>query len=286
MRRLLAALFSAASAAALAGAEVPPLRVMSYNLRYASDTPPHAWSERRPLVAQVIAAAAPDVIGTQEGVYPQLRDIATDLPDYDWIGLGRDGGSRGEFMAVFYRRTRLEPREFDHFWLSDAPDRIGSATWGNRFPRLVTWVRFRDRLSGTEFDFWNTHFDHESERARQQSAVLLRQRLATLPEDRPVILAGDFNAPAGSGAVYATLAADGFLADTAAVAGLPESDVTGTFNAFGEVPGGGHRIDWILVRGPLTVLDAAILGDRPGGVYPSDHYPVTASIRFGRDLAP
>ena len=52
----------------------------------------------------------------------QLQDIAADLPAFQWIGVGRDGGSRGEFMAVFYRTARLEPLAFDHFWLSDTPE--------------------------------------------------------------------------------------------------------------------------------------------------------------------
>jgi hypothetical protein len=52
------------------------------------------------------------------------------------IGLGRPGGSHDEFAAVFFRRARLVPLEYDHFWLSDTPDVIGSATWGNR---TVAW---------------------------------------------------------------------------------------------------------------------------------------------------
>src|SRR6478735_7375299 len=80
------------------------LCVMTYNLRYASTNPPNAWPIRRPLVREVIEKAAPDVLGTQEGVYWQLKEFASDLPDFDWIGLGREGGSKGEFMAVFYRK--------------------------------------------------------------------------------------------------------------------------------------------------------------------------------------
>jgi len=95
------------------------LTVMTYNLKFASTNPPNAWPARRPLVREVIRQIAPDVIGTQEGLYEQLKDIAADLPEYDWIGLGRNGGSRDEFMAVFFRKGRLEPLEFDHFWLSD-----------------------------------------------------------------------------------------------------------------------------------------------------------------------
>ena len=45
----------------------PTLAVMTYNLRFASATPPNAWPQRRPLVREVITNQAPDVIGTQEG---------------------------------------------------------------------------------------------------------------------------------------------------------------------------------------------------------------------------
>src|SRR6185369_7803437 len=77
------------------------LCIMSYNLRFASPIPPNAWQERRPVMRECISRISPDIFGTQEGVYHQLKNIATDLPDYEWIGLGRDGGSHGEFMAIF-----------------------------------------------------------------------------------------------------------------------------------------------------------------------------------------
>jgi hypothetical protein len=111
------------------------LCVMTFNLRYASASPPNAWSARRPAAKALWDRVRPDVVGTQEGVYLQIKDIAADQPDFAWIGLGREGGSRGEFMAIFYRRDRLTPLEFDHFWLSDTPDVIGSTTWGDTPPQ-------------------------------------------------------------------------------------------------------------------------------------------------------
>src|SRR4051812_28967639 len=190
------------------------LTVMTFNLRYASATPPNAWWQRREAMRECIASVNPDVFGTQEGLYAQLKDIEQDLKDYAWVGLGRDGGSMGEFMAVFYRKDRFEPLAYDHFWLSDTPDVIGSSTWGNSVKRMVTWVRFRDRQSGKEFYFINTHFDHEVQLAREKSATLLRKRIEDLKTDLPVILTGDFNAPAEKNPAYKILTADNFLKDT------------------------------------------------------------------------
>ena len=107
------------------------LAVMTYNLKNAHSQRPYGWDVRRPIARAMLQKHAPDLIGTQEGLYRQIKDLATDLPDYGWVGLGRDGGSRGEFMAVFYKRERLEPLEFDHFWLSDTPEVVGSTSWGN-----------------------------------------------------------------------------------------------------------------------------------------------------------
>jgi endonuclease/exonuclease/phosphatase family metal-dependent hydrolase len=119
---------AAAQAPSVEHAADAPLTVMTYNLKFASASPPNAWPTRRPLMREVILQVAPDVFGTQEGLYEQLKDIAADLPEYDWIGLGRNGGSRDEFMAVFFRKSRLEPLAFDHFWLSDTPEVTASNT--------------------------------------------------------------------------------------------------------------------------------------------------------------
>lgn len=151
------------------------------------------------------------MLGTQEGIYSQIKDIAADLPEFDWIGLGREGGSRGEFMAVFYRKARLEPIAYDHFWLSDTPEVMNSATWGNTYRRMVTWVKFRDRITGGEFFLFNTHFDHQVQAAREQSADLVRKRVAALNTKLPVLLIGDFNSAAETNKAYEILTAEKFL---------------------------------------------------------------------------
>lgn len=260
----------------------PPLtlKVMSFNLRFASDQPPNAWPERRPVMKHVIETAAPDVIGTQEGLYAQLRNMASDLPAYEWIGLGREGGSRGEFMAVFYRRDRLEPVAFDHFWLSDTPEVIGSITWGHTYRRMVTWVRFRDRETGREFNFWNTHFDHQVEAARQKAADLIRTRLSKLDPTIPLLLVGDFNCAAGSSRAYEILTKEAGLSDTWLAASKRINEGLNTFHNFETPIRGNERIDWILARPPFVVTEAEIITGHVGDQYPSDHFPVTATIRF------
>jgi len=257
------------------------LTVMTYNLKFASPNPPNAWPARRPLMREVIQQAAPDLIGTQEGLYGQLRDIAGDLPDYEWIGLGREGGSRGEFMAVFYRKSRFEPLVFDHFWLSDTPEVIGSNTWGGKWPRTVTWVKFLDRQTQQEFFLWNTHFANDSQAAREKSAKLVRERVAALDTRLPLILTGDFNAAAGTNQAFKILTSDGFFADTWARAKARKGEGLNTSNGFEGIRQNGVRIDWILTRGTFTVDSAEIVTFSRNGQFPSDHCPVVARLRMG-----
>jgi endonuclease/exonuclease/phosphatase family metal-dependent hydrolase len=186
--------------------------------------------------------------------------MVEDLPAFAWIGLGRVGGSRGEFMAIFYRKDRLAPLEYDHYWLSDTPEVIGSRSWGNNVHRMVTWVRFLDRASEREFYVINTHFDHQVQLSRERSAELLLARSLELDPSLPVVLLGDFNAPARANPVYDILAGPGAFVDTWAALGLDEPGY-GTYHAFRgmEAAAGRTRIDWILTRGDVQALNTEII---------------------------
>jgi len=257
------------------------LFAMSFNLRYASENPPNAWPARRPVMRACIESVAPDLIGTQEGVYRQLKDLASDLPGYDWIGLGRDGGSRGEFMAVVYRKDRFEPMAYDHFWLSDTPETMGSSTWGHSNRRMVTWVRFKNRSTGLEFFFWNTHLDHANQTAREKAAALILERSKKLDAALPFLLVGDFNAEAGNNKAYDILVRPDAFAD--AWKGAPEvrGPKVNTFHNYQGEIANDRRIDWILHRGPVSVRAVQVVTYSRMGQYPSDHFPVAAWVKLG-----
>ncbi len=263
------------------GARDGELAVMTYNLRFASEKPPNDWPSRRPIVAELIRRYRPDVIGTQEGLYGQLRSMEADLEGYGSIGLGRDGGSRGEFMQVFYRRDRLEPLEYDHFWLSDTPEVMGSSTWGNTNRRMVTWVRFLDRTTRREFHFWNTHLDHALQGAREKAADLILRRIGKQGDPKlPLLLVGDFNAEARANPVYDRLVNPAALQDTWYLAKERRNETANSFNGFNPLRENGERIDWILARGPLSVRASEVVTFRKGDQWPSDHCPVMAWLEW------
>ena len=127
---------------------------------------------------------------------------------------------------------RLKPLEEKHFWLSDTPKVVGSASWGNTVKRMVTWVRFLDRKTHKEFYFWNTHFDHRSQPSREKSALLINKRVAALQTKLPVILVGDFNAVAKANRAYDTLTTTGGFKDTFVSAKEKANADWNTFNSF------------------------------------------------------
>ncbi|MCF3137458.1 endonuclease/exonuclease/phosphatase family protein [Streptomyces olivochromogenes] len=257
------------------------LQVMSFNLRFAATAEPNSWAVRRPVMHALLRRAHPHVIGTQEGLYQQLRDIDSDLGShYDWIGTGREGGSRDESAAIFYDSRRLAPVEHYTFWLSDTPEVIRSNTWGAAFPRIVTWVRFRDlRDDGREFYVLNTHFDHRSQYARLRSAALIGQRIAGLDRSLPVVVTGDFNVAAHGNPVYEAMLGAGLVDtwDAAAVRG----PLYGTFHGYKPLVPDGDRIDWILATPGVTAERATINTFSRDGQFPSDHLPVQASLTLG-----
>ncbi|MEV1064905.1 endonuclease/exonuclease/phosphatase family protein [Streptomyces sp. NPDC050263] len=267
-----------AAAAEIAG---PRLDVMSFNLRFASTLLPNSWAVRRPVMRELLRQRAPHVIGTQEGLHQQLLDIAADLgTNYRWIGTGRAGGTRDEFMAVFYDTRRLAPVEYAHFWLSDTPEVAGSNTWGGGSIRMVTWVRFRDLQDGDrQFYVLNTHLDNLSQYARERSASLIAQRIAGFDQSLPVVVTGDFNVAAHKNKVYDTMLGAA-LVDTWDAA-AERSALYATFHGYLPLTPGGDRIDWILATPEVTVHRASIDTFALNGQFPSDHLPVQAALTLG-----
>jgi endonuclease/exonuclease/phosphatase family metal-dependent hydrolase len=246
---------------------------MSFNVRYANPQDgPDRWDNRRGLFMETIRQKAPDLIGTQELLRSQALDMAEALPEYAWFGRSRRGDESDEHMGVFYRRDRLELIDSGDFWLSETPERPGSSSWSMSLPRMVTWGRFRLR-NGPEFLLLNTHFAHrrEDEPARQKSARLIASRISLYDEALPIVLTGDFNAPAG-GETYALLSPP--LKDAWKEAGK-RAGPEGTFHGFTGKPGEA-RIDWILFRAPWRVLEAETVTTQREGRFPSDHFPVFA----------
>lgn len=281
---LTTALSCAGRPAADAASPDDALRVMTFNVRYgtASDGE-DAWPHRRAQLLRVVADHDPAVLGLQEALKFQVDEIR-DVMDEPGalVGVGRDDGvEAGEYSAILYDRGRLSLLDQGTFWLSDTPTVPSSTSWGNRIPRIATWARFRDAATDLSFYVLNTHWDHESQNARERSAAAIMDWIADHAAGQPVLVMGDFNAgeenPAFTALVGARAERRGVRLRDTFRAVHPDAGEVGTYHGFrGERTG--EKIDGILASPGWEVLEAAIVRTNDGGRYPSDHFPVTATV--------
>ena len=279
MKKSLACMLAAVMAGGIA--EAKPLRVLCYNLRYitSGDTGERTWVARRDQAAELIKNDAADIVGIQEGLPPMMNDLDDRLPGYAAIGVAReDGVDQGEYAAILVKADRFRVQESGTFWLSDTPEVCNSCTWGNTVTRICTWAKLYDRHTQRTFHFFNTHLDHASELARQKGTELILTRIAERKPSGPVLLTGDFNAPEED-PLHASIKATG-LADVWKTlnADVPPEE-SGTFHEF---TGETHRsrIDFIYATPDLKGLESVIVRSSKNGNFPSDHFPVRATLEW------
>jgi endonuclease/exonuclease/phosphatase family metal-dependent hydrolase len=269
-----------------AGAKNKPkneLRVMSFNIRLgvANDGPNH-WDLRKDLVVSTIRKFKPDLLGLQEVFPMQGKYLKDKFSEYAYYGRSRlVDPQNGEACSVMIRKDRFEVVEKSTFWLSKTQDEPGSKSWDSSLPRIANLIHLSDRKAGGQkLIFVNTHFDHRGKTAREEAAKIIKKRVGDLGDGARVVVAGDFNSGEGS-KPYQSLVG-GNLLDTFRIAKPKRTEEESTFTAWnGRLVG--NRIDWLLCSPNLRVLSAEIDRTHFKGRYPSDHYPVTAVLAYGKE---
>lgn len=260
--------------AMLAPSEPVEIKVMTYNVRYA--TAPdgeNAWPHRREALIDLVRRHDPDVLGVQEALASQVDELSAALPTHSVIGVGRDDGvRRGEYSAIFYRRDKLGLSEGGTKWISDHPDQPGSIGPGAHIPRVFSWGVFF-AAGGGRLLILNAHLDHESPDARLMGTRQMRE-FADARETLPTLLMGDYNCSFGDVPI------EHVLADKRFSAAKPKAGPFGTFNAFDPKATDGPMIDHVFTSNEWEVLDAQIDRSAPNGRTPSDHFPFIVRLRL------
>ena len=255
-------------------------RIMSFNIRYNNPRDgEHAWPYRRDHVAALIQFHRADIVGMQEVLRGQVEDLQVLLPEFSWVGVGRDDGKQaGEYSPIFYRTEMYELLDHGTFWLSETPEIAGSKNWDAALTRIASWAVFKNKLTGRSQFHLNTHFDHRGEQARIESAAIILKKIDQLAEQLPVTVSGDFNVNPQTEA-YAVMT--GGLLDAHSVSQQTPYGPLGSFYGFTAEQGEtGERIDYIFVSEGIVVAQFGILADQIEGNNPSDHLPVLAVIRL------
>ena len=254
--------------------------LISYNIRQdtESDKGPKDWGQRKGMVTGYLLRKNAAVIGLQEVRHNQLLDLDKALPGHAFLGVGReDGKTRGEYSPIFYDRKvwNLDPEENGTFWLSETPGIANSRSWGNKHTRICTWARLvaaNDPEKKKAIYIYNTHWDHQSQPARVNSALLMLKRIKERSHKKdPYILMGDLNATVENPAVK-SLIGSGLLTDH----GKNKYRSSSKWKA-GLVPG--LRIDHIFTSPSIEAEKLRVESNRNAENYSgSDHHPVVLRI--------
>ena len=261
------------------------IKLASYNIRYAGgDRGANSWDNRKEPLANYINELKPDVIGMQEALLVQVEYMKANLDGYSMVGVGRDDGKcSGEFSPVFYNNEKYLLDSCGTFWLSETPEVAGSRSWNAACNRICSWVRLVDIASSKTFYVFNTHFDHQSQQAKDESAKLIAAKMAEIGNGGPAFLMGDFNSlPDSKPIKYLTGEGEdkptSILVDSLAKVGTEES-LGSTFNSFGRSDSFG-RIDYILCPEDVDVVAGEVGPAKDGDVFLSDHNGIWTVVKF------
>ena len=217
MRRFFVSLLAVAVALSVSAQE---MNVATFNVRVGaprkSATAPrrgdykkyNGWDDRKDILCDMIKFEAFDIFGVQEARYPQVSDMLERLPEYSYIGVGReDGEQKGEHCAIFYQKKKFKVLEHGNFWLSETPD-VPSKGWGAKYYRICTWGLFQNKKTKETFYLINTHVNWGVASVNSANLILKFINEKCTKTDN-IILMADFNATQDS-ELYQIITSNGF----------------------------------------------------------------------------
>ena len=262
--------------------EGDPITLMSANIRRQeklfsgdkADTGSHRWWKRAKYFLENVHSVKPDILGCQEVQPKQYEFLSDHLRGYRSVVTYRDkrkGAS--ESCPIFYNAKRFSLLESGTFWLSETPTKM-SKSWGSAHYRICTFVVLKDK-DGTTFSVYNTHPDWDCAEARVKQIEVIAKKVKE--RGGKAIVLGDLNSVKGTENGDAALSSlEEILKDSKDFnGGVSYGD---TFNDYG----GSERLplDYIYLPADANVLSVGKVDKVYDGVYPSDHFPIFAKIKF------
>ena len=174
------------------------LKVMSFNVQTENGTKVD-FDLRAELLRDLMDQLQPDSIGMQEVTTGWIYRMDTFAFNASYAGVGEGRTPGGEASSIYYRKDKFDLVGSGTFWLSETPDKSGSALPNANYPRICTWAHLRDKATGFEYIHLNTHLDHNGNNSssdgksiRTSQVRVLLEYIQKLP-DVPMVLTGDFN---------------------------------------------------------------------------------------------
>lgn len=253
---------------------------MTYNLRLDLDSDgENSWTNRKEFLESQIQFYEPDLFGVQEAKPNQVIDLANALPQYAYVGIGREGIGKGESSNIYYKKEAFKLLQESTFWLSETPNEI-SKGWDAACHRVCTYALLQNKQNKQKFWVFNTHLDHMGELARTNGLKLIVSKIKSLNTQKlPVVLMGDFNTEPTEERITELKK---LMNDTRELSQEKPFGPIGTFNGFKFNEPVKTLIDYIFISKdcPFKVKKYAVLSDSNDLKYPSDHLPVYVELIY------
>jgi endonuclease/exonuclease/phosphatase family metal-dependent hydrolase len=252
------------------------LKIITSNIRFANPSDGlNDWPHRLPQLSKLYSDFAPDVLGTQEGRQEQLNELDVTLKDLVLIDSHRSWIKERMYPCLFINPQTISIERSGDVWLSETPHVNGSHSFQSAFPRLFTWAEVTVIESGIKLMLVNTHLDHILSETRFKQTEVLIAEIKKINQ-RPLMLMGDFNeSPATS--IQQIIREAFSLKDPWAEKNYKEE--TSHHSFLGHKNLEGDRIDWILIPKEFECVDLKMIKESSSeGHYPSDHYPIFATV--------
>lgn len=248
---------SPANSLGLSDANLNEFKVMSFNIRHNDANDPQSLDERKEIILQVIIENDPAIVGLQE--------FSNDWFEA-WLppkmeSLGYDVYNPTDFSspkAIFYKSDRFTRKDEGNFTVILSEQRSG------------TWVILEDVITNKQYFVSNSHWTTYLSSERVFTADKILDVIDEHSQGLPLIIFGDFNAQPGTPEITTIKDANGF-------------DLVSTHSETGDTFHGWHaegksKLDWIFSSRDLGYLSTAVITTTYDGYWPSDHWPITATI--------
>lgn len=152
------------------------------------------WKYCKEKVCEFICEKYFDVLGMQEVLNYQLKDLLFGLFDYVYVGVGcEDGKIQGEYVFVFYWKDKYDLLDSNIFWFFEYLDSIGKFGWDVVCICVVIWVKLKDKIIGKEFLMLNIYFDYVGMEVCCNSVLFIIDKIKEIVGIYFVMMIGDFN---------------------------------------------------------------------------------------------
>ncbi|AYL94397.1 FG-GAP-like repeat-containing protein [Mucilaginibacter celer] len=239
-------------------ADVPKLKVLSFNIKHNDAADPQTITERQPLIRQIIVDNNPDIFGLQE--FSDNSFETWFIPQMATLGYGvyyDETAGKGTPKVIFYKTNRFTLQSSGTVVLGDV--------------NTGTWAKILDNTTGQRYFLSNSHWQYDSQPVRMQNSQNLVAAVNQYnTENLPEIIFGDFNAKPGTDEI------NNLKSGLDVVDALGDSDGDLTFH--GWTATGTGKIDWMMSDRNMAYTTWDVITTSYSGNWPSDHWPVTATF--------